>query len=149
MLLLLLLNYANRIHPNVNGSVSVHPISHGAEEIDTYYSSGHGPVHVVQGNTGAMQDTLWIKPKPRWSAIRFANGFIPSDEPLIPRSRSQSETNSHINSNDVEGMILSSNYTDTFGIGIATFANSSHLYYQAIPITGDIGRDEFWIVKKH
>lgn len=87
---------------------------------------------------GAMQDTLWVHPKPDWSALRFSNGFIPSDEHPGP-------VDSH--SIGVEGLILSSNYTDTFGIGIITFANSTHLLYSCKPITGDIGTDNFWIVR--
>ncbi|CAM9280344.1 unnamed protein product, partial [Ectocarpus fasciculatus] len=46
------------------------------------------------------------------------------------------------------GLILDSNYSDTFGFGVITFANSTHLHYSNIPVTGTIGVDEFWIVKR-
>ena len=119
-----------RVHPNVNGEVTVRPIpGHSGENagVDVYHSQGKGPVHVVQGNTGAMQFETWVHPKPRWSAVRFSNGYIPEI--------------------GVEGMILESNYTDTFGFGVATFINATHMKYSNIPITGDIGVDTFWIVK--
>jgi len=147
-----------RIHPNEAGRVTVHPCNKTG--VDTYFSSGHGPVHVVQGNTGAMQDTLWVHPKPKWSAKRFANGFVPSDDRL--RADRDHLGNTGASAHDVtaelellqggeggqlEGLILSSNYTDTYGIGIATFANSTHLYYETVPITGTIGVDAFWVVK--
>lgn len=82
-----------------------------------------------------MQVERWIHPQPEWSAVRFANGYIP------PRGE--------MNRNDpqLQGLILESNYSDTFGFGVATFANSTHLHYEAIPVTGSIGVDEFWIVK--
>jgi len=91
---------------------------------------------VVQGNTGAMQAEKWIQPQPAWSAVRFANGFV-------PRNKTHSELI------EVEGVILPSNYTDTFGFGVATFFNTTHMFYRNIPVTGDIGEDSFWIVKNH
>jgi len=130
-----------RIHPSVNGVVSVYP-SHRRNEkgklVDMYLADGHGPVYVVQGNTGAMQFETWVHPKPDWSAVRFANGFIPPlDFPLMDK-----------NNAELQGLLLKSNYTDTFGFGVATFANATHLHYNVIPVTGTIGTDEFWIVKR-
>lgn len=86
---------------------------------------------------GAMQDELWVHPKPAWSSVRFANGFIPSDDHPGPEDDDL-----------VSGVFLDSNYSDTFGIGVVTFANSTHLHYSCIPITGDIGKDDFWIVRR-
>ena len=74
-----------------------------------------------------MQFETWVHPKPRWSAVRFANGYIPGD--------------------NLGGLILESNYTDTFGYGVATFINATHMKYSNYPITGNIGGDNFWIVK--
>jgi acid phosphatase type 7 len=126
-----------RIHPVDNGKVTVHPTHREAGEVDVYHAEGHGPVYVVQGNTGAMQFERWQHPKPQWSAIRFANGFIP---PFDIRSEH--------GANSLEGLILDSNYTDTFGLGVADFVNSTHLHYTNIPVSGSIGTDEFWVVKR-
>jgi hypothetical protein len=130
-----------RIHPSVNGDVTVYPKHTYSKEnnkfIDTYYSEGKGPVYVVQGNTGAMQFETWTHPKPDWSAVRFANGYQPPMDVLSQEGKK-----------NVEGIILESNYTDTFGFGVATFVNSTHLHYSCIPVTGTIGTDDFWIVKR-
>lgn len=124
-----------RIHPNVDGHVTDYPTKQVIDdtEVDVYHSDGLGPVHVVQGNTGAMQDSLWVYPVPPWSAVRYANGFVPGDE--------------RPTRDNLDGLILDSNYTDTFGIGLITFMNSTHLFYDSVPITGNI-TDKFWIVKR-
>lgn len=128
-----------RIHPVNNGVVSVKPSKIRSESglVDQYKAEGKGPVYIVQGNTGAMQFERWQQPAPEWSAVRFANGFIP------PK---------HLNSieekHELEGIILKSNYTDTFGVAVATFSNATHLHYSVVPITGTIGKDEFWLVKR-
>lgn len=131
-----------RIHPVSNMEVTSYPKHrpNGAGGlVDVYHSEGKGPVYVVQGNTGAMQFETWTHPQPDWSAIRFANGYIPPPNPFRGGERDD---------NHVGGVILESNYTDTFGFGSATFYNSTHLHYRNIPVTGDIGVDEFWIVKR-
>lgn len=49
--------------------------------VDRYiYPAGvKGPMHIVQGNSGAMQVEKWVQPAPAWSAIRMANGYrVPS-----------------------------------------------------------------------
>jgi hypothetical protein len=62
-----------RIHP-VKGNVPlVFPVK--KDGLDTYYSTGYGPVLVVQGNTGAMQAEKFEQPQPDWSARRWANGY--------------------------------------------------------------------------
>lgn len=128
-----------RIHPVNNKVVTVQPnhflSDHGL--VDMYHSEGKGPVYVVQGNTGAMQFERWMNPKPDFSAVRFANGYIPPRDHFSPDGSAA-----------LKGLILKSNYTDTFGFGVATFANSTHLHYSNIPVTGDIGVDEFWVVKR-
>jgi hypothetical protein len=128
-----------RIHPVNDKVVSVYPTAYDTESgpVDMYHSEGKGPVYVVQGNTGAMQFERWEYPKPDFSAVRFANGFIP------PRDKFSVE-----GAHALKGLILESNYTDTFGFGIATFANTTHFHYSNIAVTGTIGVDEFWIVKR-
>jgi hypothetical protein len=128
-----------RVHPVVNGSVTVYPEKYNGRPrgADVYKSEGKGPVYVVQGNTGAMQVEQWVNPRPDWSAVRFSNGYIP------PKDKFSRE-----GSDALKGLILNSNYSDTFGVGIATFTNSTHLHYQVYPVTGTIGVDEFWVVKR-
>ena len=60
-----------RIHPLVNGEVTVEPVKEGGGRtgVDVYKSQGKGPVYVVQGNTGAMQFERWANPQPDYSAI--------------------------------------------------------------------------------
>ena len=130
-----------RIHPSENGVVSVKPTKTRSESglVDLYQAEGKGPVYVVQGNTGAMQFERWHQPAPEWSAVRFANGYVPPSKPLSSASDHQA----------LEGLILNSNYTDTFGVAIATFSNSTHLHYSVVPVTGTIGKDEFWVVKRN
>ena len=131
-----------RIHPVNNYKVTVYPIKNGNNDNnntdDVYYSKGFGPVYVTQGNSGAMQFESWDQPQPAWSAYRYANGFVPKN---ITKSQSQD------GEFDVEQGLLSSNYTDTFGFGVITTMNSTHLKYEMIPATGEIGKDVFWIVK--
>lgn len=131
-----------RIHPLEQGNVTCYPeTKHTYKDgkrhtVDTYQSCNKGPVHVVQGNTGGMQVETFAQPAPAWSAVRFANGFI---TPNITRGET-----------GLQGEMLGRehwNYTNTFGFGVVTFCNVSHLHYEAIPITGDIGVDDFWIVK--
>lgn len=127
-----------RIHPVNNFEVTSYPVNSKKFQrdghVDVYESSGKGPVYVVQGNTGAMQAEKWIQPQPAWSAVRFANGFV-------PRNKTHSEY--------LEGLVLPSNYTDTFGFGVAEFVNATHLFYRNIPVTGNIGEDSFWVIKNH
>lgn len=130
-----------RVHPVTHGNVNVYPTKVGrlGSEVDYYYSEGKGPVQVVQGNSGAMQFETWHQPQPIWSAVRFADGIKP---------KNISDSNSII---DTEGIILPrSNYTDTFGFGVITAFNKTHLRYDATPVTdGKIGTDTFWIVKRN
>ena len=129
-----------RMHPSVNGEAITYPekISTGEQEVDLYRSEGKGPVYVVQGNTGAMQFERWSNPRPEWSALRFANGFIPPKD--VTQDASELK--------HLEGLILESNYTDTFGFGVMTVMNATHMQYKVIPVTGTVGTDEFWVVKR-
>jgi hypothetical protein len=86
-----------------------------------------------------MQFESWTQPAPAWSAKRFANGFVP---PNITHSQQGAGADT------VSGVFLPTNYTDTFGVGIITAMNSTHLQYSTMPITGNIGVDSFWIVKR-
>ena len=57
-----------RIHPNVNGTVT------DRTDVDNAYIRPRGPVHLLVGSAGAMQNERWLSPKPSWSAKRFAFG---------------------------------------------------------------------------
>ena len=57
-----------RIHPNVNGTVT------DRTDIDNAYIRPRGPVHLLVGSAGAMQNERWLSPTPSWSAKRFAYG---------------------------------------------------------------------------
>lgn len=116
-----------RIHPVNNYEVTVYPSRRREGDhlgVDTYESKGKGPVYIVQGNTGAMQFEQWIQPQPAWSALRFSNGYIPRNKTNHEDRRDR----------DLGGVLLPTNYTDTFGFGVATFVNSSHMYYRMIPV---------------
>jgi hypothetical protein len=126
-----------RIHPVTDGVPSVLPAKNAEDGVDVYNSQGKGPVYVVQGNTGAMQFERWQNPQPEYSAIRFANGYIP------PRDHKSSE-----GSEALKGLVLDSNYQDSFGLGIMTLHNATHLYYKNHPVTDEGIVDEFWIVKR-
>jgi hypothetical protein len=84
-----------------------------------------------------MQFERFYQPQPSWSAIRMANGyFIPnitfSDNILSERG------NKNIS------------YIATYGFGVVTFANKTHLHYksESDATLGDEHVDEFWIVKE-
>jgi len=139
-----------RMHPSVNGENITYPekVSVQADEeqqeqeqeqVDLYRATGKGPVYVVQGNTGAMQFERWANPQPAWSALRFANGFIP------PKDAARGDP---VEEQRLQGLVLESNYTDTFGFGVLTAVNATHLQYKAVPVTGTVGTDEFWIAKR-
>jgi hypothetical protein len=133
-----------RVHPLEQGVPTCYPqtkhvLKNGTlHAVDTYQSCNKGPVHVVQGNTGGMQAETFAQPQPAWSAKRFANGVIP------PNRTEASLASSSTGSVSIDADWA---YTNTFGFGVVTFCNASHLHYEAIPITGDIGVDDFWIVK--
>lgn len=129
-----------RIHPVLDGVVTNYPINdHPRLFPDIYYSTGYGPVHVVQGNTGAMQVESWMHPQPTWSAVRFANGYIPRNESIRGATTVDGRSWSD----------LPMNYTNTFGYGIITAWNATHLHYAAQADTeSSLGTDSFWIVKR-
>eukprot|EP00598_Pedospumella_elongata_P002502 CAMPEP_0184986312 /NCGR_PEP_ID=MMETSP1098-20130426/16092_1 /TAXON_ID=89044 /ORGANISM="Spumella elongata, Strain CCAP 955/1" /LENGTH=572 /DNA_ID=CAMNT_0027510525 /DNA_START=42 /DNA_END=1760 /DNA_ORIENTATION=+ len=135
-----------RIHPTLQGGVTCYPqrkrtVTGGkVHYVDTYKNCGTGPVHVVQGNTGGMQAETFTQPAPAWSAVRFANGF------LTP-NRTTEATSTLLGTLPETLGREHWNYTNTFGFGVVTFVNATHLQYNAVPITGDIGVDDFWIVK--
>jgi Calcineurin-like phosphoesterase len=136
-----------RIHPVLQGEVTVYPTKSSKlpkDNVDIYYSQSKGPVYVVQGNTGAMQGETWVQPQPAWSAIRFANGFVPRNVSDVVAS-----TEGGSNGN-VGGAVLPTDYIDTFGYGVITAYNATHMYYRARADSNstDIGNDEFWIVKR-
>lgn len=141
--------------------VTVFPTKgHTSEDrlMDVYHSTGKGPVYVTQGNTGAAQGETWVQPQPAWSAVRMANGFSPPNRTTVVDSHIRSagtfssgeeERKSSLSSESVsvEGHVLPSTYTDTFGFGLITVMNYTHLFYHSIPITGKKD-DKFWIVKR-
>lgn len=70
-----------RVHPVYKGEVSVLPVKQSdgksglGRSVDTYYATGKGPVHVMQGHAGGMQFERFLQPAPAWSAVRLANGL--------------------------------------------------------------------------
>ena len=108
----------------------------------------------MQGNAGGMQGERWLQPAPQWSAIRMANGFIAPNRTASSSSSSSSSSSYEVYQADIqadselEGKILSSTYSDTYGFGTLTFYNTTHLHYQSIPVTGTVGYDSFWVVKR-
>lgn len=133
-----------RVHPVQSGEVTVYPnqITIDNNLVDAYYSYGKGPVHVVQGSAGGMQGERWQQPAPAWSAIRFANGFI------APNISSTSIDVFTGDKSSEQGYNSDRNYTNTFGFGLITAYNASHLHYNVIPITGNVGVDQFWVIKQ-
>ena len=93
---------------------------------DDVYISPDGPIYVTQGNAGAMQSGTFPLQKnlPEWSAVRMAEGRVFSGN----------------------GSGFSGTFTDTFGFGVASFMNSTHMYYSTRMITGTL-HDAFWVVK--
>ena len=136
-----------RIHPVLKGEVTVLPekVSQGQSSVDLYRSTGKGPVHVVQGHAGgrwllalsfsvlyyyfyshniAMQFERFQQPQPSWSAFRMANGFI---TPNISRI-SVDAGHPDLDISKPENF----KYTSTFGFGVITFANTTHLHYTTV-----------------
>lgn len=143
-----------RVHPVVKGVVSAYP--DGSKGVDIYYSEGKGPVHVIQGNTGGMQFERFDQPQPSWSALRMSNGFIPPNNTREADVGSYGPDSSSSNSNsgqvgferrDHDRVPEEYNYQNTFGFGLITAHNATHLEYDSIPISGEIGADNFWVVK--
>ncbi len=125
-----------RIHPVQEGTVLVQPSSlplgEGSSPVDVYSPEGKGPVLVMQGNAGGMQGGhRWVQPQPDWSAFRCSEGAC----------RGGAEVGVDMDSE------IEYQYSDTFGFGMVTFNNATHLQYRNIPVSGTIGHDEFWIVK--
>jgi hypothetical protein len=180
-----------RIHPVVKGEVSVFPaqefVLSGSEEeknfsirkVDKYYSTGHGPVHVMQGHAGGMQFERWTQPQPEWSAFRMADGIIPPNISADHSVRHEWEARhpgvtldlfNDLNCFQEENAEMCKlyqdlpvftqrehdlsfngyNYSSTYGFGYIQAINSTHLYYEMIPnVEGVLNRDAFWIVKDH
>ncbi len=137
-----------RVHPVQDGEVTVQPSREAwgpaGEEVDVYLSTGQGPVQIVQGNSGGMQEVSWNQPQPAWSAFRCSNGFVPKSEDSTQALEHALEI--ELNGGMAEG-VRDYDYKDTYGFGLVTFANATHLQYRSIPVTGTIGYDEFWVVK--
>lgn len=132
-----------RVHPVVQGKVSVFP-EKASDGLDLYKATGKGPVQVVQGNTGGMQAEKWEQPQPEWSAIRFANGYVPKN------TTTKASFSVHGLIDDVK-FIKDYDYQDTYGFGVATFVNATHMHYQNVPVEHENGPgvDAFWVVKSH
>lgn len=157
-------------HLSNDQGVDVYTCGHG--------DKGQGPVQVVQGNAGGMQAVRWEYPVPLWSAKRWANGYSPPSRSNIHdhgRSRSSSSSNSkldgsHVNDLSIEAAVdmdeylasdkpkftrdkgdrvdIDIEYSDTYGFGVVTAYNATHLHYHSYPVTGDWAVDEFWIIRK-
>ncbi len=137
-----------------------------------------GPVQVVQGNAGGMQAVRWEHPVPLWSAKRWANGYSPpsrSNNHDHGRSRSSSSSGSKLDGSNINELSIDTGvdidaylgsdkpkftrdggnrvdvdieYSDTYGFGVVSAYNATHLHYQSYPITGDWAVDEFWIIRE-
>jgi hypothetical protein len=95
----------------------------------------------MQGNAGGMQAERWDQPAPAWSAVRFANGYRGREHEMDASSQQQEDA----------GLPLDTphwNYTNTFGFGVVSALNSTHLHYQVVPVSGGIGTDEFLLVRE-
>jgi hypothetical protein len=160
-----------RIHPLKAGVVTTYPKRMGLDKkfIDVYEdATGKGPVHIMQGHAGGMQAERFVQPKPDYSAFRMANGIIPPD-----RSRSSAQDwarqhNMQLDLSDASTMdyhaiedlpLISAedrslsveyNYSHTYGFGLITAYNATHLHYEAVPdMDGEFNHDQFWLIKKH
>eukprot|EP00981_Chlorochromonas_danica_P002541 scaffold487_cov178-Ochromonas_danica.AAC.29 len=168
-----------RIHPVENGQVTVFPthFHDGQEPLlqsakgvirksgrpDVYYSKGKGPVHVMQGHAGGMQAERWISPTPAWSAYRMADGIVmpslnvsaPYGDLFYDLSDNSKQTYDMLDDLPLFPKALdidwdNFNYSHSFGFGLITAFNASHLHFQSIPnVDGLMNHDEFWIVKQH
>jgi len=164
-----------RIHPVANGKVTVWPdklresnSSHSLNtnkfgRTDVYYSKGKGPVHVMQGHAGGMQAERWISPTPEWSAFRMADGIVMPNlkgEDIYADYFYDLTDDSNQSLEEVENLplfprnlsldLFNYNYSHTYGFGLITAYNATHLHYEAIPnVDGKRNHDEFWIVKEH
>eukprot|EP01038_Epipyxis_sp_PR26KG_P007480 gene7480-10194_t len=166
-----------RVHPVKAGITTVYPqkkeMGIKKRKVDVYNSLGYGPVHVIQGHAGGMQAERFIQPKPDWSAIRMANGYI---VPSINDKNYQYFNNHRIDVSDSsmdsldiladwplyesdndEAISKHINYLDTYGFGVVTFLNATHLHFKlANDEVDDIekdnitraGHDEFWVIKQ-
>jgi len=122
-----------RIHPSRNGTVLSTP-DPSVAALRVQYTEPRGPVHVVQGSAGALQEEKWAWPAPAWSAVRLANGH-----------------------NNVTGSGGPLHYESTYGFGRLHAPNATHLRYMFEPLVpppdggGAISdpslQDDFWIVK--
>ena len=86
-----------------------------------------------------MQFESWEQPQPEWSAFRASNGFVP---------KNRTEVNIGLFADGSDEVGEDYDYQDTYGFGLARFYNSSHMYYENIPVHGSIGNDGFWIIKR-
>lgn len=93
----------------------------------------------------AMQFETFQQPQPEWSAFRMANGFI------TPNITFPSTLDLESNISKPANMKLMS----TYGFGVITFANSTHLHYTTVSdvhvqpqSSFVVPKDEFWIVKE-
>ncbi len=157
-----------RVHPVANGEVTVFPVKGRFLETgraDIYHALGKGPVHIMQGHAGGMQGERWIQPQPVWSAFRMSNGYV---VPNRTRSEGKEEGGYMIHNGvrvdlsdssaqtalELDGFPLQLpelshfNYTDTYGFGVISTANSTHLHFKSHSDTdSNVAADEFWIVK--
>ncbi len=160
-----------RVHPVAAGAVTVWPVKGPTLETrhtDMYYAAGKGPVHIMQGHAGGMQFERWNHPQPSWSAIRMANGYIvgnltAGEDSLKRDSEGRVLLNGLVVDLSDESMQthgeLSSlplqlpdvgyfNYSSTYGFGVITAANATHLHYQSHSDTDSkVNVDQFWLVK--
>ena len=93
-----------------------------------------------------MQFERFQQPAPTWSAFRMAMGFV---TPNVSRTAEGPGFEPLTRNSSLPGYVK---YTSTFGFGVITFANATHLHYSTVsdavvkPGT-EVPSDEFWIVK--
>ena len=136
-----------RIHPVSHGTVQVYP-TRVTDELgqvsDAYYSTGSGPVKVVQGNSGALQFDFWYQPQPTWSAVRYSDGVMAPNRTGIEVKTSSDTFSLEMNDND-----RNIHYLDSFGFGVISAVNRTHLQYKSHSNTNStILTDTFWIIKR-
>ncbi len=157
-----------RVHPMKEGAVTVYPEKGptiATRRTDVYHALGKGPVHIMQGHAGGMQGERWLQPQPDYSAFRMSNGYVVPNRTradakeaggyMIHNGRPVDLSDTSLQTAaELSGFPLQLpdfthfNYTDTYGFGVITAANSTHLHFQSVSDTDShIASDEFWIVK--
>jgi hypothetical protein len=161
-----------RVHPMKDGVATVFPVKGptvDTRRTDVYHALGKGPVHIMQGHAGGMQFERWTQPQPDWSAFRMSNGYVVPNRTRatdsierdergymllngmrVDLSDDSTQTDAQLGTLPLQmpDILDHYNYTDTYGFGVITLANCTHLHFQSVSDTeSHVAADEFWIVK--